>query len=509
MPVRGVGTFRKRVTPSNVREAERRMQAAFGKAPKKAMTASVKARIAAAKAAKKATAAAKKAETSAKKAVAASRKASKRTSTGASKMAKAKKKVTKASRKRRAVAGVKKYWADVKAGRVKRKGYKPGTAKKAKKTAAKRGPAKRKPSKVAKKSGSTKKKMSASRRAKIGAGIQKKYRSLSTGAKWGRGKIKHRSGTTKKTRKTRKAKKSTGTKTRTRKTTKTKRRVLSVSDIMRTNRRRRGRKARKSYRRNAGTMPTGSLTRKMTALVTPVLTGAGGYAVHRVGTQLVAKLLESFLPAGFARVIGAVLVAAGGVYATHKFLPKYSFNASLGMGLSTFGIAVKEFVPSFADYTGFSGVPSQSLLPRYSLGEYFQAAAGRDPFLQASAGGDPFLQGAAGEYYSTPQLGEYFSQDMFAVSGAEGQFAMSKIDVQGDTGAYEFNEQFSGSGAGNVDEGLSPNSNMDAAFNFMEAAAGVGPADRSTYIPHERALPAGQRSTNTESGIFDTAGIFG
>jgi hypothetical protein len=466
-------------------------------AAKKSMTASAKARIAAAKAAKKAQAAAKSAQASAKKATAASKKAAK--TTGARKMAakKSTKKLTVAARKSKARARTKKYWRDVKAGLIKRKGYKAKAASTAK-------PATRKPSKKAKKSGSAPKKYkrSASLRARIGAGVQKKYKAKSTGAKWGRGKIKHRkTGTTaaKKTSKPKKAKAAKKAPKRTRK--------AKLATPIQFGQCSPAKKNRRSYRRNASSMPSGGMTRKVKALVTPVLTGAGGYAVHRIGTSLVAKLLETFLPAGMARIAAALATAVGGAYAVEKFLPKYSFNAALGMGLSTFGIAVKELVPSFADYAGFSGVPSQSLLPRYSLGEYFQAAAG-NPFMQAAAGGDPFLQGAAGEYYSTPQLGEYFSQDMFPVAGAEGQFAMSKIDVQGDTGAYEFSDQFSGVGAANMDEGLSPDANMDAAFNFMEAAAGVGPADRSTYIPHERALPAGQSSTNQQEGIFDSGGIF-
>ena len=61
---------------------------------------------------------------------------------------------------------------------------------------------------------------------------------------------------------------------------------------------------------------------------------------------------------------------------------------------------------------------------------------------------------------------------------------------------------------------MTPNSDMDAAFNFMEAAAGVGvgatqgAADRSDYVPRERALPAGRQSTAQEEGIFDQGGIF-
>jgi hypothetical protein len=285
-----------------------------------------------------------------------------------------------------------------------------------------------------------------------------------------------------------------------------------MSGILQMNRRR---TFRRNFKRNGPYMQT------VKSLAMPIMTGAGGYAAHRIGTTALAKLLASFridyLTPALAKVASALVVAGVGTWAASKFLPKYAFNASIGMGLSTFGVAVKQFLPEVADYAGFSDIPSANLLPRYSMngaGEYFQAAAGRDPFLQAAAGGDPFLQAAAGEYYSTPQLGEYFSQDMFAVPGAEGSFAMSKIDVQGDTGAYEFHEAFSGVGAGPIMEGVTPNSDMDAAFNFMEAAAGVGvgatqgAADRSDYVPRERALPAGSQSTAQEEGIFDQGGIF-
>lgn len=267
-----------------------------------------------------------------------------------------------------------------------------------------------------------------------------------------------------------------------------------------TSNRRHGR--RRGFRRNES---FGGLASSM---VKPVLVGAGGYAVHRIGTATVSALLGSIVSPTIAKLASAVLVAGVGGYLANKFLPKHAFNATLGMGLSAFGVAVKQLVPDFAEYAGFGNVQAASLLPRYSLsgaGQYYQAASGRDPFLQAAAG-DPFLQAAAGEYYSTPQLGEYFSQDLFPVPGAEGSFAMSKIDVQGDTGAYEFHEAFSGTDAAPVYEGISPNANMDAAFNFMEAASGVG--SRSNYVPNERALPVGARSTNQEEGIFDQGGIF-
>jgi hypothetical protein len=256
------------------------------------------------------------------------------------------------------------------------------------------------------------------------------------------------------------------------------------------------------YRRNAG------FGRVLTAMGKPILVGAGGYAAHRIGTSTLASLLGSIVSPTVAKLVSALAVAIGGGYLVNKFVPKHSFNATLGMGLSAFGIGMKELLPDFAEYAGFGNVQTASLLPRYSLGQYYQAAAG-DPFLQAAAG-DPFLQAAAGEYFTQPQLGEYFSQDIFQMPGAEGNYGMSKIDVQGDTGAYEFHQSFDGVGAAPVDEGISPNANMDQAFNFMEAAAGVGPgaASRSTYVPQERALPAGARSTQYEEGIFDQGGIF-
>ena len=422
---------------------------------------------------------------------AASKKAA-RTSTGASKMAaKAKKKLSKASIKRRQKAGQKKYWADVKAGRVKRKGYKAGKA-------AAKSASKRKPSKKATKSGSAKKRTTKlSRRS----AAKRHWAAVRAGKATHKGFKLSTSGKVRSAGKRKAAKKAPAKKSAAKKRTRKSTHPESLYEQYAANKRR----GHKRARRNPSSMPSGSMSRKITALGVPVLTGAGGYAVHRIGTSLVANLIAGFLPGTMGRIAAALATAAAGVYVANKFLPKYAFNASIGMGLSTFGVAVKELVPSFADYTGFSGIPSASLLPRYSTGQYMQAAAG-NPFLQASAG-DPFLQAAAGEYYSVPQLGEYFSQDMFNVPGAEGQFAMNKIDVQGDTGAYEFHDQF-GAGATNLDEGLAPGANMDSAFNFMEAAAGVGPASQSTYIPHERALPAGQSSTSTDEGIFDTGGIF-
>ncbi len=423
-------------------------------------------------------------------------------SKGASSMAGKKRNGKKApSKKLTRRSGSKAYWAKVKAGKIKRKGFSltkyrarhgkaasPAAAAKPRKRAAKKAPSK----KLTRRSGSK------AYWAKVKAGkIKRKGFSLT--------KYRARQGKAAKPAAAKRAGKKWSTTRKAR--AKEARMAREAARIMQTNRRRgRPRKRYASNKRRGGGFGlrrNAPIMNLLKGMVKPALAASGGYALHRVATAMASKLLGSFLTPGIASLLSAVGVFAAEVWATNKFLPKYAFHASIGAGLSTFGIGVKALVPDFATYAGFSGINDGSILPKYGYGEY----------LQAAAGGDPFLQAAAGEYYGINQsgTGEYFSQDLFPASGTEGEYGMSRLVVQGDTGAYEFSEQFSGGGGGGMgvtDNGIMPNADMDAQFNFMEAAAGLGQATRSDYIPHERMIPAGARSTNQEQGIFDQGGIF-
>jgi len=175
--------------------------------------------------------------------------------------------------------------------------------------------------------------------------------------------------------------------------------------------------------------------------------------------------------------------------------------------LGTFGaMSVASAVYGFVmgKLSGLSGVPSVDLSSRWAI-----QGLGQGP-MQAAAGLGEYVQASAG-------LGEYYSTDGSLMPGGElGEYVMRNVNIAG-MGDYELVPGYSGMGA--VNEGVLPDSNLNQAFDIMEAAAGVGAyasgagvPTTSDYVPTGQATPVGYSENPDDTGIFDLGGgngVFG
>lgn len=261
------------------------------------------------------------------------------------------------------------------------------------------------------------------------------------------------------------------------------------------------RKAARRVKRNARMFRRNPMLATVQSYIKPGLFALGGFVAHSVLTSLVADFASSRLglKAG-SRSLSAAATALAGGWVAAKYAKANAQEIIVGMAVSLARTVIAEFAPTVAPKLGLSGTrmvgTAADFAPRYSVGEYYQAT-GALP-MEAAAG-----------------TGEYFSSNMFPVSGA-GEYFLPSMSVQG-YGDYEVQPGFSSSTAGiGVAEGVLPTDDMDATFNMMEAAAGIGayaggpsPAPVSTYIPHERALTVGNKAEDTTAGIFDIGGSNG
>lgn len=251
-----------------------------------------------------------------------------------------------------------------------------------------------------------------------------------------------------------------------------------------------GNRRRRHTRRNA---TLGALK----SMLPQIGTVFGGFVLHKFLTGLLASLIGKYTKG--SKSISAVAVALAGHMFGDKVISKTrAEELSLGMFASLGHTLVVDLLPSISPRLGLG--TSQSLLPRYAVGDYYEAASG-NPFVQAAAG--QFTQAAAG-------VGEYFSDSGSIAQvrgGAAGEYFVSDITLQG-SGDYEVLPQ-AASGMGAVYDGVRPDGNLEQQFQMMEAAAGVGayagrasPSQASIYIPQENALAVG-RGSSQNAGIFD------
>lgn len=153
-----------------------------------------------------------------------------------------------------------------------------------------------------------------------------------------------------------------------------------------------------------------------------------------------------------------------------------------------------------------------SIGPRYTpVGQFQQAAAGQ--WQQAAAG--QYQQAAAGEYYTANRgAGEYFTAtgEYFAPPGLQGVGAYEpagKLAMQATAGTHQ-----------NIDDGISPDSDLDHVLDVAEAAAGLHGAEaqykrvprESQWIPNnplfagERAVTDTQAKSQLPAGILQRPG---
>ena len=286
-------------------------------------------------------------------------------------------------------------------------------------------------------------------------------------------KVSRRRSTKRTTRRTRKSTRKTARRT-TKRTRKAARRRSTRRSTRRSSRRR-------SYRRNS----IGA------ALISALKLGAlafVGFGVHRALTVLAQQTIMPMLkPAGtsgfdmatFEKPLVGLGVLAVGVPLSS--LVKGNAGAALGAGmvaswLQSLAVSVAnaleassavQYLEGYTDSAAYQLRGYSSLMPEYApvsgFGAYEQAAAGYEQaaagFEQAAAG---FEQAAAGfgEYFTPNALGEYF-----APNGLEGVGAYEPAGPLALQAAAGFGQT--------IDDGIRPDSNLDAMLDLAESAAGL------------------------------------
>ena len=254
------------------------------------------------------------------------------------------------------------------------------------------------------------------------------------------------------------------------------------------------RRRRRSYKKNvAGAQFKQELMKalKLGAIVT------GGYLAHRGLTNLVDKhvlsKVEAFQTgklAEYRSLISGVLVAAVGIPAAVRVLPKHAGVAAAGMAASLIVGGVKrvlqqtdqvELLEAFSDYTNAPGFPQYSGMGSYyefqphqiygmnGFGEFYETAP-IPGVSQAAAGfGQPMVQG---QMLTQAAAGYGQLQQMYANGGGVGEYYAYGVEGVGEY--YDAPGPMSGFGSSTY-EGIHPNLNSaENALDVAEAAAGVG-----------------------------------
>jgi hypothetical protein len=215
-----------------------------------------------------------------------------------------------------------------------------------------------------------------------------------------------------------------------------------------------------------------------------------GFLVHRVLTSLaVTKLLPLLkspapaAPAGFdlatfERPLAGIPVAAIGILVAHYTAKGAKQEIAAGMVASLAQSVVVSVlraanVTSVAGHLegysssqayalrgmrgmrGFRGLGAapRSILPGYApVGQFRQAAAGLGTYRQAAAG--------TGEYFQPNAMGEYFVPN--SVRGVGSYEPAGPLALQASAGTGQF-----------IDDGIKPDSNLDAVMDLAESAAGL------------------------------------
>lgn len=277
-----------------------------------------------------------------------------------------------------------------------------------------------------------------------------------------------------------------------------------------------------SYRRHSGigfrAIPNAILDR-VKALLAPGLGGIGGFAVHRLATNMVVKGIGPALgaQAKYAEPLAGLAVAVGEYYIASKvgMLQRVELPITIGAIISYAMMLVRDFFPDIAPRIGLGAVSSTR--PVYRLGAMGQ------PWKEAAAG--------VGEYFPASGIGEYVSDGSLVPVSDFGEYVARNLDVRG-YGDYEVSQQYDvgADGYGALDDGIRPDANLDREFNLMEAKAGVGafveaaaglgaarrmghhgmgatsPVKVSNYIPHSGASLVRTQESSESSGLFDIGG---
>lgn len=253
-----------------------------------------------------------------------------------------------------------------------------------------------------------------------------------------------------------------------------------------------------------------------------------GYMAHRALSKLVndyalSKIgaLQTGSAAKWRDVIAGLLVAAVGVPAAVKVVPRESAAAGAGIAasllhqilitalteagqpgavayLSAYPDASSPAWPGIGSYYTFK---PREVFPASGMGEYYglgpgplqtqqltQAAAGFRPMQAAAGMGALVTQAAAGQ-------GEYLAYNAQANGNNYEQVPTAPVPMA-------------------VDDGVMPNLySAEQELNVMEAAAGIGQAEipyQSTVNPLQLEVPIGDEPRGSRSGIFEGGGgIFG
>lgn len=276
---------------------------------------------------------------------------------------------------------------------------------------------------------------------------------------------------------------------------------------------------RRHYRKNAG---GGALVAELKSVLMVGVVAGAGFLAHRALSKVVSDKLLASSTMSYKNALSAVLVAAVGVPAAVKFLPKQSQALGAGMiasALQTVIVSVlggdSKIVGYLSGYPDAAGRAYTNFGPGISgTGEYYEVPQGTGEYYEVPQGVGEYFEvpQGVGEYYEVPQGVGGFGATPLLSEAAAGTGAYNAHSVSG-IGDYEAVAAYGELGASKMtDEGIMPNLNeAERALTVAEAAAGIGDLPmRSIVEPTMIADPINESPEGSRAGIFGGRdGVFG